>query len=848
MDAGTVGRRRRVHGAWGSSTSGAGLAGSSLLLNALRLWLAAAACAAVALISAAPADATSLTFGFTGSEQDWVVPAGVTSISVVVAGAQGGRDVVNDTPGGQGGTTTADLPVTPGESLAIFVGGKGGDAYQGSGGSGGYNGGGDGGSDSMYQVDYPAWNYNGGSGGGGASDIRRGGTSLADRVIVGGGGGAAGTTTITDPEGITGGIGGVGGAGGGAVAMNGGDTSGTNGTPSAGGGAGGTASAGGDGGWVQTDQFGRTNYFQYAQVGAAGALGSGGGGGSEGRAAGGGGGGGYYGGGGGGGGWDYYASDDDGAYKGHGGSGGGGGGSSYAIPAAKNVVFDQGDRSGTGQVTISYKVTPALTANASGGVPFGGKVHDSATLTGGSAPTGQIDFKLYGPNDGDCSGTAVFSDTVEVTGAGDYQSPDFTPTQPGTYNWTAGYSGDADNSTVALGCGTDGQSVTVSKLSPAISADASDGVPIGGMVHDSATLTGGSTPTGQIDFKLYGPGDGDCSRATVFDDAIDVTGNGDYRTADFVPAQPGTYNWTVSYSGDAKNDPAATTCGDPGSSVVVSEASTTLSVSGSPGMALGGTAQGEVTLADGRAPGGRIELELYDRDDPTCEGQPVFTDDVAVTKNGSYDSSEFAPTQPGTYNWTASYSGDTVNAPASTVCGAAGTSTPVHPNIAIDSGPAPYTSENSAKFAMSSPGDAGASYVCQLDSAATFTPCASPLAYGKLAQGSHVLSVYAVDGGLRSQAPLSWGWDVDWTSPFVQIMSGPPRNPTAKTTAGFRFSSNESHVEFRCSLDGRRFRSCGSRATYSGLAPGAHKLSVFTVDRAGNRSQRVIRRWTVSGG
>ena len=51
----------------------------------------------------------------------------------------------------------------------------------------------------------------------------------------------------------------------------------------------------------------------------------------------------------------------------------------------------------------------------------------------------------------------------------------------------------------------------------------------------------------------------------------------------------------------------------------------------------------------------------------------------------------------------------------------------------------------------------------------------------------------------------------------------------------FVFRSNE-RARFRCKLDRRRFRPCGSRRVYR-LRPGRHALRVFAIDRAGNRDR-----------
>ena len=248
------------------------------------------------------AHAQTQTFNFVGQAQTWVVPSQVTSITINALGAQGGGNPsAPSTAGGKGGRVQTTLSVTPGETLVIYVGGKGGDLMgPNTAGVGGFNGGAAGGIDNV-DANAPA------AGGGGASDVRQGGVDLVHRVVVAGGGG--GSECCEDANGGAGG--GLVGAAGGTAPLS---------TP----GGGGTQSNGGAGG---TGCNGN---------GGSGTLGQGGLGG-DGDRAGGGGGGGYYGGGGGGG--CTFGS-------------GGGGGSSYS--AGTNTTHTQGYQSGSGQVKINW--------------------------------------------------------------------------------------------------------------------------------------------------------------------------------------------------------------------------------------------------------------------------------------------------------------------------------------------------------------------------------------------------------------------------------------------------------------------------------------------------------------
>jgi len=86
---------------------------------------------------------------------------------------------------------------------------------------------------------------------------------------------------------------------------------------------------------------------------------------------------------------------------------------------------------------VAARATPGISGDASGPVMLGGRVSDSATLTGGLAPTGQVTFRLYGPGNASCSGSPAFTDTKAVSGNGSYVSGNFKPSEAGTYRWTA---------------------------------------------------------------------------------------------------------------------------------------------------------------------------------------------------------------------------------------------------------------------------------------------------------------------------------------------------------------------------------------------------------------------------
>ncbi|RKR91800.1 Ig-like domain-containing protein [Micromonospora pisi] len=340
-------------------------------------------------------------------------------------------------------------------------------------------------------------------------------------------------------------------------------------------------------------------------------------------------------------------------------------------------------RAGTGpRPAAPAPLVATLTTVASPSVVLGsgGQVFDTATLSGGvNNPTGTITFVLFRPGDTTCSRAPVFDSTVPVSGNGIYPSRSFRPTTAGTYRWVAWYSGDLNNVSVSTTCNDPGESVDVTPARTSLRMMLSRDVTLGGQVSSTAILTGGVDPLGLIMLRLFGPGDTTCSRAPTFSDNIPVFGNGRYDAGPFIPTAAGTYRWTASYNGNANNLPASTTCNDPGTTVEVLPAPTSLRTTASPSVALGGQVSDTATLTDGVNPTGTITFLLFGPGDPTCSNPPPFRSEITVSGNGDYTSTPFTPDAGGTYRWTASYNGDPNNSPASTTCNDPGASVSVTP-------------------------------------------------------------------------------------------------------------------------------------------------------------------------
>ncbi len=329
---------------------------------------------------------------------------------------------------------------------------------------------------------------------------------------------------------------------------------------------------------------------------------------------------------------------------------------SHSISA---VYSGDSGNDGSTSSTLTQTVNQAASSTGLGSSLNPSTAGQSVTFTAtvaGDSPSGTVDFKDGGTTIGGCGAQALSSGTATCTTSG---------LSAGSHSITGVYGGDTNNQASTSSTLTQ----TVNVAAPSLSTNASAGVVVGNPIHDTATLSNGSSPTGTITFKLYGQDDATCSNGAIFTTTKSVAGNGSYGSAAFTPIATGVYRWTATYSGDTNNNPASNACNAGGESVVVSKASPTLSSKAIANVAKAIRAEG--TVAGGYMPGGTITFALYGPN-TDCSGTPIFTDSAAVTANGAYESKTFAPTKAGSYRWAASYSGDANNAPASSPCTRAG--------------------------------------------------------------------------------------------------------------------------------------------------------------------------------
>jgi hypothetical protein len=196
------------------------------------------------------------------------------------------------------------------------------------------------------------------------------------------------------------------------------------------------------------------------------------------------------------------------------------------------------------------RAVPSIAGQVRERLQVGTPVQDIATLLGGYAPTGTITFRIYGPVAAGCT-KPVLVNTVAISGNGPFQSDPFVPRRPGRYSFLASYSGDAANQATTEPCDSPGQVLLVRKRMLKVKPR---GLLIGGKrISIRARLSGGVSPSGVINFRLYGPGDEHCRHKPAFSGGTTVKRNGNHPLAEYLATKSGVYRLSVGYSGDQRN-------------------------------------------------------------------------------------------------------------------------------------------------------------------------------------------------------------------------------------------------------------------------------------------------------
>jgi hypothetical protein len=176
---------------------------------------------------------------------------------------------------------------------------------------------------------------------------------------------------------------------------------------------------------------------------------------------------------------------------------------------------------------------------------------------------------------------------------------------------------------------------------------------VGTTIADSATVSGGKSPTGTVTFSLY---DNSTASGTPLLTSTQPLSGGSASSipVESTAATPGTYYWVATYNGDANNNSVTSTAS--GEPLVISAATPSITTTPQPASTIvGSSITDKAGLSGGYNPTGTITFKLYNNS--TASGTPLFSDTETLS-SGSATSAGYTTAGTGTDYWVATYNGD----------------------------------------------------------------------------------------------------------------------------------------------------------------------------------------------
>ena len=344
----------------------------------------------------------------------------------------------------------------------------------------------------------------------------------------------------------------------------------------------------------------------------------------------------------------------------------------------------QGSVSSCGKAVLTVQAATTLSTSLAGEGNEGeaievseeASVIETATLSGAKAKeaTGTVHYFVY--SDQAC--TELVAEAGEATVSGEVVPSSLGKTlKPGLYFWQAIYSGDELNHGSRSACGSEVELV-VPPITTTLTSGASSGQEVqalqGVSIHQRATLHGehAAEATGTVEYSVYS--DEKCEKLLTKAGEVKVEGVTAPASEAVEPKAIGTYYWQAHYSGDETNPVATSACGST-VSVVTAPTSVTakLSAGAEEGTEIkvseGTVVTGHAALSGTEAAGAEGTATYMVYSDSSCTEAAEIAGLSSVEK-GAPGASEGVTLPAGTYYWKVEYSGDGVNHPSTSACGA----------------------------------------------------------------------------------------------------------------------------------------------------------------------------------
>lgn len=310
------------------------------------------------------------------------------------------------------------------------------------------------------------------------------------------------------------------------------------------------------------------------------------------------------------------------------------------------------------ELFIVQKASPTIITTLSSSTPIvGTTVTDTTTLTGGFQATGAVTYATF--NNGACTGSGKAASIATLVSG---LVPDSRPVlfnATGAYSFKASYSGDPNNNPVSNDC----EPLTIQKATPAISTSLTSTTPlVGTTVTDSATLSGGDTPSGTVTYTLFT--NSFCAASGGSVSVVAIAGGVVPNSRAVLFNSTGSFAFQATYNGDANNNPAVATCEPLSVQLATPTIATALS---STAVSVGSLVSDSATISSSYKAGGTVTYNVFSS--PSCSGAANAVGTPVTVTNGVVPSSASeAFNAAGSFSWNAVYSGDPNNNVVASAC------------------------------------------------------------------------------------------------------------------------------------------------------------------------------------
>lgn len=318
-------------------------------------------------------------------------------------------------------------------------------------------------------------------------------------------------------------------------------------------------------------------------------------------------------------------------------------------------------------------------------IAVGEVASDKITITGAAAGwKATVGVKVYGPfptlAQAKCDGKALVETSVQTNGPGTYTTPAVKVALAGWYTFVIVVPSDAVHVGLTTPCGVPAESFKAQAVPKVTTVVSSQRVIVGTPIYDKIHVEGLAGVPVTIKAALYGPFSvalaAKCDGTPVWTGTVNATADGDYTTSTFTPTLPGYYTYREVIDGTDLTRAAQTVCGDALETTLVvvhPEISTEIS---SQKATIGSSIFDKVKVKGLGSVAVNVRVELWgpyaNVSLVKCTGTPLKVQTIAVTGDGTFQTTPVTITAVGVYTYRASIPSGPLNDAFTAPCGESG--------------------------------------------------------------------------------------------------------------------------------------------------------------------------------